>query len=79
MKKAVYRSMKGTLQRRYIMEHLHVYPDENIPEDIVKNITRQIRQLRPVPIRLDHIPKEEVEQFPKIYSFPEDYLPREVH
>lgn len=74
MNKAVYRALKGNLQRRYTMQRLHVFPDENVPEEMLQNVSNQIKQLRPVPVRLDHIPKEEKEQFPKLLAYPEDYV-----
>lgn len=74
--KAVYRSMKGNLQRRYTMQRLHIYPDENIPEEIKQNITSQIRQLRPAPERLDKYTEQEVQEFPKIVDYPKDYVVR---
>ncbi|XP_026474106.1 39S ribosomal protein L13, mitochondrial-like [Ctenocephalides felis] len=74
MKKAVYNSMKGNLQRRHVMNHLHIYPDDNIPEEIKCNITNQIRQLRPVPVRLSDIPEEVIKNYPKVIDWPEDYV-----
>lgn len=56
------------------MQHLHVYPDENIPENILGNITSQIKQLRPVPIRYDHISQEEKDNFPLICKLPKEYV-----
>lgn len=56
------------------MERLLIYPGENIPEDIKQNVTNQIRQLRLVPTRLDHIPPEKVEEFPKVMDYPENYV-----
>ena len=76
LKKAIYTAMDGNLQRRYTMQRLHIYPDDNIPEKIKQNITNQIRPLRPVPKRLDHYAPEEVEQFPKVMDWPKDYVIR---
>lgn len=76
MKKAVYCAMKGNLQRRYTMERLHIYPDDKVPDDVMKNISNQIRQLRPVPIRLDKYPEEVVSNFPKVMDWPKDYVLR---
>ncbi|KAF7411382.1 hypothetical protein HZH66_000278 [Vespula vulgaris] len=72
--KAVYHALKGNLQRRHTMQRLHVFPDENVPQEMLQNVSNQIKQLRPVPVRLDQIPKEEVEQFPKLLAYPEDYI-----
>lgn len=70
----MYRALKGNLQRRHTMQRLFIYPGEEIPEDIMQNVSSQIRQLRQVPTRLDHIPEEEVKQFPKVMEYPEDYV-----
>jgi large subunit ribosomal protein L13 len=76
MKKAIYNAMDGNLQRRHTMQRLHIYPDDNVPEKIMQNITNQIRQLRPVPKRLDHFAPEEVHSFPKVMDWPKDYILR---
>ncbi|XP_076645343.1 mitochondrial ribosomal protein L13 [Halictus rubicundus] len=73
IKKAVYSAMKGNLQRRHIMQKLHIFPDSNVPEDMLENVSNQIEQLRPVPVRLDHIPPEQIENFPRLIKFPMDY------
>ena len=76
MKKAVYRSMHGNLQRRYTMQRLHLFPDDNVPEEILKNVTSQIRQPREVPVRLDHIDEETIKNYPQIFDYPKDYILR---
>lgn len=68
--------MTGNLQRRYTMERLHIFPDENVPEEIMKNVSNQIKQLRPMPKRLDHYKEEDVKSFPKIIDLPKDYIVR---
>lgn len=76
MKKAVYRSMKGNLQRRYTMQRLHLFPDTNVPAEILENVTNQLKQSRPIPQRLDHIDEETVKKFPKVMDYPKDYVLR---
>ena len=76
MKKAVYNSMKGNLQRRYTMQRMHLFPDAKIPDDVLKNVTNQIRQPRTVPERLDHIDANISENFPSIMEYPKDYVIR---
>ncbi|KAI8126710.1 Leukotriene A-4 hydrolase [Lucilia cuprina] len=49
MHKAVYNSMKGNLQRRHTMQRLHLFADDNVPEEILANVTNQIRTPREVP------------------------------
>ncbi|KAH0535616.1 hypothetical protein KQX54_017694 [Cotesia glomerata] len=74
VKKAVYHALRGNLQRRHTMERLHIFPDENVPEDIMKNVSNQIRQLRPVPTHLDLIHEEVKKEFPRIMSYPSNYV-----
>ncbi|XP_063698488.1 large ribosomal subunit protein uL13m [Culicoides brevitarsis] len=76
MKKAVYSSMRGNLQRRHVMQCLHLFPDDKVPEEIMQNVTSQIRQPRAVPTRLDHIDKETLESFPQLLDFPKNYVLR---
>lgn len=66
--------MKGNLQRRHTMERLFIYPGEKVPEDLLQNVTNQIRQLRLVPTRLDQIPEEVTKTYPKVMEYPEDYV-----
>ncbi|XP_062546591.1 large ribosomal subunit protein uL13m [Armigeres subalbatus] len=76
MKKAVYRSMHGNLQRRHTMQRLHLFKDDQVPKEILENITNQIRQPRRVPQRLDQMDPDLLENFPKIMDYPKDYILR---
>lgn len=76
MKKAVYRSLRGNLQRRHTMQRLHLFADDQVPEEILANVTSQIKCLREKPQRLDLIDKETLENFPKIMDYPKDYILR---
>lgn len=69
LEKAVYRSIDGNLQRRHTMQRLHIFPDKDVPPEMMENVSNQIRQLRPVPVRLDHMSPEEVENYPKIITY----------
>lgn len=68
--------MEGNLQRRYTMQRLHLYPDNNVPSEIMANISNQLKQVREVPKRLDHIDEETVKNYPKIMDYPKDYVIR---
>ncbi|XP_011496961.1 PREDICTED: 39S ribosomal protein L13, mitochondrial [Ceratosolen solmsi marchali] len=74
IQKAVYSVLGNNLTRRTTMQRLHVYYDNNIPEKIKENLSNQIKQLRPVPIRLDHISQEQLENFPQIINLPAHYV-----
>lgn len=76
LKKAVYRNLRGNLQRRHTMQRLHIFPDEIVPENILQNISNQIRQQRLPPKRLDEYTEEERTTFPKIIDYPKDYILR---
>ncbi|KAK4884148.1 hypothetical protein RN001_000419 [Aquatica leii] len=76
LKKAVYNSMDGNLQRRYTMERLHLFPDANVPAKLMGNVSNQIRQIRPIPKRLDHYTQKEIEEYPKLIDYPKDYILR---
>ncbi len=49
MWKACYNNLYGGLLRKSIMARLHVFPDEDVPEEIMVNVSDQIPQVRPVP------------------------------
>lgn len=74
MYKSVYSVIKGTLLRRPMMQKLHLFPDDAIPDDIRANLTGQIRQVMPVPRRLDEFTDEERKNFPRLFDWPEDYI-----
>lgn len=78
MKKACYRALGGNLQRRHTMNRLHLFKNDKVPKEILENVTNQIRQLRPVPQRLDKMDEEIVKSFPKIMDYPIDYLPKKL-
>lgn len=66
--------MTGNLQRRYTMQRLHLFPDDKVPINLLKNVSNQIQQLRPMPKRLDHYSEEEIKQFPRVIDLPKDYI-----
>lgn len=71
---AVYGALKTNLQRRYVMCLLHLIPDSNIPPEMLKNISNQLKQARPVPTRIDEIDEETIKNYPKIMDFPKEYV-----
>ncbi len=71
--KACYNNLYGGLQRRATMARLHIYPDEEVPDDIMRNVSDQVAQVRPRPRRRTEIPEEEAQEFPRIYQYPENY------
>lgn len=70
----MYHYMKGNLFRRVVMERLHIYPNSNVPEEVMENITNQIQPIRSIPKTLDSYSNEEIEKYPKIIDYPKEYI-----
>ncbi|XP_045309758.1 39S ribosomal protein L13, mitochondrial isoform X1 [Leopardus geoffroyi] len=73
VKLAIYGMLPKNLHRRTLMQRLHLFPDEDIPEDIRENLVEELPQPRKVPRRLDEYTREEIEAFPRVWS-PFPYL-----
>jgi D-arabinose 1-dehydrogenase-like Zn-dependent alcohol dehydrogenase len=78
MKKAIYTSMRGNLQRRHTMMRLKLYAEDDIEPEIASKISSVIRQLRPIPERLDLMDEERVEAFPRVVQLDKDYVVQEL-
>lgn len=74
IEKLVYQRLRGNLTRHTLMRRLHLFPDDNVPEHIIKNVSDQIRQIQPVPKRLDEYTEEEVCEYPKLFDWPETHV-----
>jgi len=75
MWKACYRQLsKDKMRRRHYMARLHVFKDQEVPKDIMENITDQIPQLRRIPKKLTDFSQEEIEKFPKLFDYPKEYV-----
>ncbi|XP_010617804.1 39S ribosomal protein L13, mitochondrial [Fukomys damarensis] len=72
VKLAVYGMLPKNLHRRTTMQRLHLFPDEDVPEDLLRNLVEELPQPRKVPRRLDEYSQEEREAFPRVWSPPED-------
>ncbi|NXX75430.1 RM13 protein, partial [Urocolius indicus] len=68
VKLTIYRMLPKNLQRRTMMQRLHLFPEDVIPEDIQKNLLEEIPQPRVVPRRLDEYTPEEIEAFPRVWT-----------
>ncbi|XP_071118053.1 large ribosomal subunit protein uL13m-like isoform X1 [Haliotis cracherodii] len=72
--KAVYSRLPGNLLRHTLMRRLHLFEEENVPKEILANVTGQIRQVMPVPKRYDEYTEEERKTFPRLFDWPEDHV-----
>uniref|UniRef100_A0A8B9NWC4 Large ribosomal subunit protein uL13m n=3 Tax=Palaeognathae TaxID=8783 RepID=A0A8B9NWC4_APTOW len=68
VKLTIYRMLPKNLQRRTMMQRLHLFPDDVIPEDIQKNLVEELPQPRAVPKRLDEYTPEEIAAFPMVWT-----------
>ncbi|XP_001514853.1 39S ribosomal protein L13, mitochondrial [Ornithorhynchus anatinus] len=73
VKLATYGKLPKNLHRRIRMQRLHLFPDEDVPESILKNLVEELSQPRRVPRRLDEYTKEEIEAFPRLWALPDDF------
>ncbi|XP_064409971.1 39S ribosomal protein L13, mitochondrial isoform X1 [Latimeria chalumnae] len=73
IKLAIYGMLPRNLHRRTMMQRLHLFPDDVIPEEILKNLVEELPQPRKIPRRLDEYMQEEIDAFPKLWSPPEDF------
>ena len=65
-KKEIYRRLPKNWSRQRAMARLFVFPDEEVPEEIMKNVSNQIRQIHPIPKRLEDYSEDEINNFPQI-------------
>ena len=72
--KAVYNNMENNMMRKNMISRLHIFPEEDVPEDIMANVTAQIPQLRPVPKTLQDYSEEEKSNFPHVFVKSEDFV-----
>ncbi|XP_064625872.1 large ribosomal subunit protein uL13m-like [Lineus longissimus] len=80
----VYKAIKSAivpkdLGRPTLLKRLHLFPEKDVPPEIMKNVSDQIKQIMPVPKRLDEYSQEEVDKFPKLFDWPEDYEVKSGH
>uniref|UniRef100_A0A8C4Y133 Uncharacterized protein n=2 Tax=Gopherus TaxID=38771 RepID=A0A8C4Y133_9SAUR len=73
VKLAIYRMLPKNLHRRTMMQMLHLFPEEIIPEDICNNLVEELAQPRRILKRLDEYTQEEIDAFPMLWTPPKDY------
>lgn len=69
IERAIYRYCGKQDHRLRAFARLVLLKDDQIPDEIAEKISAQIRQNRPVPRKLEDIPKEELDNYPKIFDF----------
>ncbi|MEE6463249.1 hypothetical protein FKM82_005831 [Ascaphus truei] len=74
VKLAIYGMLPKNLHRRTMMQRLHLFPEDVIPEDIMKNLVEELAQPRKVPKKLDEYSQEEIDAFPRLWIPPADFI-----
>ncbi|KAH9523630.1 54S ribosomal protein L13 [Bulinus truncatus] len=73
LERCIYNHFPKLESRKMLMKRLHLFPEEDVPEDILENITGQIRQIQVVPKKLSDYTQEEIDNFPRLFEFPENF------
>ncbi|XP_041941681.1 39S ribosomal protein L13, mitochondrial [Alosa sapidissima] len=73
VKLAVYGMLPKNLQRRTMMQRLHLFAEDDVPEEILQNLTEELPQPRDVPRTLRDYSQEERDAYPRLWTPPEDF------
>lgn len=73
VKLAVYGMLPRNLLRPNMMQRLHLFAEDELPEDILANLTEELPQPRDVPKTLSQYTQEEKDAFPSLWTAPVDY------
>uniref|UniRef100_A0A672KE12 Large ribosomal subunit protein uL13m n=1 Tax=Sinocyclocheilus grahami TaxID=75366 RepID=A0A672KE12_SINGR len=68
IKLAVYGMLPKNLTRRTMMQQLHLFPDDVLPDDILRNLTEELPQPREIPRKLSEYTQEERDAFPMLWT-----------
>uniref|UniRef100_A0A8C2XDD1 Large ribosomal subunit protein uL13m n=1 Tax=Cyclopterus lumpus TaxID=8103 RepID=A0A8C2XDD1_CYCLU len=68
VKLAVYGMLPKNLHRRTMMQRLHIFPDDELPDDIRANLTEELPQPREIPRKLSEYTQEEMDAFPRLWT-----------
>ncbi|XP_018408847.1 PREDICTED: 39S ribosomal protein L13, mitochondrial isoform X2 [Nanorana parkeri] len=67
VKLATYGMLPKNLLRRTMIMRLHLFAEEDIPEEILRNISTELKQPRKIPRRLNEYTQEEIEAYPRLW------------
>lgn len=51
-----------------MMQRLHLFAEDEVPEDILQNLTEELAQPRDIPRTLREYSQEERDSFPKLWT-----------
>jgi len=65
---------RNGLVKRRCLERLHLFPDNEMPNFIKKNINNQLAAIQVVPKKSTEYTKEERVNFPRLFKFPDNHV-----
>ncbi|XP_061919065.1 39S ribosomal protein L13, mitochondrial isoform X3 [Entelurus aequoreus] len=68
VKLAVYGMLPKNIKRHTMMQRLHIFPEHELPDDILANLTEQLPQPREIPRKLSEYSQEEIDAFPRLWT-----------
>ncbi|KAG7258097.1 hypothetical protein CRUP_032747, partial [Coryphaenoides rupestris] len=68
VKLAVYGMLPRNLLRPNMMQRLHLFAEDELPEDILANLTEELPQPRDIPRTLSQYTQEEKDAFPRLWT-----------
>ncbi|CAD6196271.1 unnamed protein product [Caenorhabditis auriculariae] len=71
---AVYKALGNSILRRRQVQRLHLFPDEDMPKFVQKNIANQLAPVQEIVRRSDQYTAEERAAFPRIVRYPESHV-----
>lgn len=77
--KAIYKELRASETRKTLMARCHIFPDDQVPEELMANVCDEIRQVQPMVKRLDEYTQEEIAAFPKLVEEPDDYTTETIY
>ena len=69
IERAIYRFCGKKDARTRAFARVSIFKDDKMPEEIREKISAQIRQARPVPLKLYEIPQDKLDKYPKLFDF----------
>nr|ACO14926.1 39S ribosomal protein L13, mitochondrial [Caligus clemensi] len=76
--KAVYNNLHGDITRKGKMARLHVFPDEDVPSELMENVTNMIPRIKDVPKQLSEYSQDEIDAFPKLWDY-KSHFPKDMN
>jgi len=77
--KAIYKELRSSHERRTLMARCHIFPDDNVPEELMANVCDEIRQVQPMIKSINEYTDEEIRNFPKLVKQSDEFTTETVY